>query len=114
MLIRPYIDKLTPSEFHTVLVGSHASIAGFAYAIFVWFGVSPQHLLTAAVMSAPAAVAISKLNYPETQESHFKDETVIQLSQRLVEFNRRPRSKEIIDLVPYISMFVYHSLCSPA
>ena len=65
-----------------MLVGSHASIAGFAYAIFVWFGVNPQHLLTAVVMSAPAAVAISKLNFPETEESYYKDESVIQFNKR--------------------------------
>ena len=65
-----------------MLVGSHASIAGFAYAIFVWFGVNPQHLLMAAVMSAPAAVAISKLNFPETEESYYKDESVIQFNKR--------------------------------
>ena len=85
LIIKPYTAKLTKSEFHTVLVGSHASIAGFAYAIFVWFGVNPQHLLTAAVMSAPAAVAISKLNFPETEESYYKDESVIRFNKRFVQ-----------------------------
>lgn len=74
LILRPYIRKLTKSEFHTLLCGSHATIAGWAYAIFVLFGVDPRHLLTAAVMSAPAAVAIAKLNYPETEESVFKHE----------------------------------------
>ena len=37
------------------------------------FQANPQHLITGAVMSAPAAVAISKLNYPETEESKFKN-----------------------------------------
>ena len=82
LIIKPYTKKLTQSEFHTVLVGSHASIAGFAYALFVWFGVNPQHLLTAAVMSAPAAVAISKLNLPETEESVYSDESVVQFTKR--------------------------------
>ena len=36
--------------------------------------VKAQHLLTGAVMSAPAAVAIAKLNYPETQESVLKND----------------------------------------
>ena len=31
-----------------------------------------QHLLSAAVMSAPAVIAITKLNYPETRESKTK------------------------------------------
>jgi nucleoside permease NupC len=29
----------------------------------------PQHLLSAAVMSAPASIAIAKLNFPETEVS---------------------------------------------
>jgi len=33
---------------------------------------SPEHLLSAAIMSAPAALAMAKLSYPETEESHTK------------------------------------------
>jgi len=33
---------------------------------------SPEHLLSAAIMSAPAALALAKLSYPETEESHTK------------------------------------------
>ena len=40
LLLRNYIPKLTKSEFHTFLVGSHATIAGFAFGLFVVFGVS--------------------------------------------------------------------------
>ena len=36
--------------------------------------VKPQHLLTGSVMSAPAAVAIAKLNWPETETSFFREE----------------------------------------
>ena len=44
------------------------------YVTFPNFQVQPQHLLTGAVMSAPAAVAIAKLNFPETEESYFKND----------------------------------------
>jgi len=73
-MLKPYLPNLTRSEFHTLLVGSHASIAGFAYALFVLMGVDGRHLLIASLMSAPAAVAISKLNYPETETSLYKTE----------------------------------------
>ena len=33
---------------------------------------SAEHLLSAAIMSAPAALAMAKLSYPETEESHTK------------------------------------------
>ena len=38
-MLRPYLHRLTKSEFHCLLVGGHATVAGFAFAIFVMFGV---------------------------------------------------------------------------
>lgn len=32
-------------------------------------GIPPQHLITCSFMAAPASLAVSKLFYPETQES---------------------------------------------
>ena len=44
----------------------------------------PQHILTGAVMSAPAAIAIAKLNWPEVDESVFRDDKEFQLKVQLV------------------------------
>ena len=41
----------------------------------------PQHLLSAAVMSAPAAIAVCKLNFPETEESVTKTQADVQLEK---------------------------------
>ncbi|ESN95918.1 hypothetical protein HELRODRAFT_178835 [Helobdella robusta] len=79
LMLRHYIDKLTLSEFNCFLVGNHATVAGFVFALFVLFGAPPQHLLSAAVMSAPATIAICKLNYPETEESQTKNLEDIEL-----------------------------------
>ena len=38
-MLKPYVDQLTLSEFHTFLVGAHFTIAGFAFGLFVLFGV---------------------------------------------------------------------------
>jgi pyrimidine nucleoside transport protein len=38
-------------------------------AAYISFGVSASHILAASVMSAPAALAIAKLFYPETEKS---------------------------------------------
>ncbi len=43
---------------------SHACFVGF-----LWVQASPEHLLSAAIMSAPAALAMAKLSYPETEVS---------------------------------------------
>lgn len=69
LMLRPYLTKLTRSEFHCLMVGNLSTVAGFAFALFVLLGAPPQHLLSAAVMSAPAAIAIAKLSHPETEES---------------------------------------------
>lgn len=39
-MLKQYIPKLTKSEFHCFLVGAHSTIAGFAFGLFVLFGVS--------------------------------------------------------------------------
>lgn len=81
LMLRFYLDKLTRSEFNCLLVGNHATVAGFVFALFVLFGAPPQHLLSAAVMSAPATIAICKLNYPETEESTTNDMDDVQLTE---------------------------------
>ncbi|XP_072032376.1 solute carrier family 28 member 3-like [Amphiura filiformis] len=72
LLIRPYIGVMTKSELHAVMTGGFATIAGAVLGAYVSFGISASHLLSASVMSAPAALAMAKLFYPETEESQTK------------------------------------------
>jgi CNT family concentrative nucleoside transporter len=51
------------------MTGFMATIAGSVMAAYVSFGASAGHLLAASVMSAPAAIVISKLMVPETEKS---------------------------------------------
>ncbi|KAM3937777.1 solute carrier family 28 member 3 [Leptodactylus fuscus] len=67
LLIRPYLEHLTRSEIHAVMTAGFATIAGSVLGAYISFGVSSSHLLTASVMSAPAALAIAKLFWPETE-----------------------------------------------
>jgi nucleoside transporter len=69
LLIRPFLKDMTESELHAVMTGGFATIAGGVLAVYISFGIDPSHLLSASVMSAPAALAISKLLVPETEES---------------------------------------------
>jgi CNT family concentrative nucleoside transporter len=66
LLIRPYLSKMTESELMTLMTGGFATIAGGVMAAYVGMGVSAGHLLSASVMSAPAAVVMAKLLVPET------------------------------------------------
>lgn len=68
LLIRPLLKDMTKSELHAVMTGGFATIAGSVLGAYIAFGISPSHLLSASVMSAPAALAISKLFYPETKK----------------------------------------------
>ncbi len=81
LLIRPYLDKMTRSEMMCMMTGGMATIAGGVLASYIGFLggdsdaeriVFAQHLLTASLMSAPAAVIAAKLLVPET-ESYRKD-----------------------------------------
>ena len=71
ILIRPYISLMTKSELMAVMVGGFATVAGSVMALYVtWLNNIPDiagHLLAASVMSAPAALMVAKIIYPETE-----------------------------------------------
>ncbi|MGH9881438.1 MAG: NupC/NupG family nucleoside CNT transporter, partial [Pyrinomonadaceae bacterium] len=67
LVIRPYLNGMTASELHAVMVGGFATISGGIMAAFVNIGISAGHLLTASAISAPAALLISKVVMPETE-----------------------------------------------
>ena len=54
---------------------------------FSFFQAPPEYLLSAAVMSAPAAIAVSKINYPETEESVTKRQEDVKLERGFVFIN---------------------------
>ncbi|XP_030621194.1 sodium/nucleoside cotransporter 1 [Chanos chanos] len=79
LLIRPYLKDMTKSELHTVMTGGFATIAGSVMGAFISFGIDAGSLISASVMAAPCALAMSKLSYPETEESKFKSEDKIKM-----------------------------------
>jgi concentrative nucleoside transporter, CNT family len=69
MLIRPFVAHLTAAELHQVMCSGFATIAGSVLVAYIGLGVNPQALISSCVMSIPASLAISKLRYPETEET---------------------------------------------
>ena len=67
LMIRPYIQNMTRSELNALMVGGFATISGSLIAVFVNLGVSAGHLVTASLISAPAALVIAKIMQPETE-----------------------------------------------
>lgn len=72
ILIKPYINTMTMSELLASMAGSMACIAGGVMAVYISMGVPAEYLLAASIMAAPAALVISKIVIPETQESETK------------------------------------------
>ncbi|KAK7087825.1 solute carrier family 28 member 3-like [Littorina saxatilis] len=89
LMIRPFISEMTKSEIHAILTGGFATIAGSVMAAYILYGVPPNHLLSASVMSAPAALSMSKLLYPETERTRHTEEEVYNM--------KRGEERNIID-----------------
>ena len=73
ILIRPFINSMTNSELTAVMTGGFATVAGSVLALYVlWLNAIPGiagHMLAASIMSAPAALVMAKIIYPETEKS---------------------------------------------
>ena len=74
ILIKSYLEKMTKSQLFIVMVGGMSTVAGSVLAAYIGLlggnDLNEQlkfsnHLLTASVMAAPGAVAISKIIFPE-------------------------------------------------
>ncbi|MFQ5638641.1 MAG: NupC/NupG family nucleoside CNT transporter [bacterium] len=67
LLVKPYISGMTRSELMAIMTGGFATITGGFMALYVHWGFDVRHLLAASVMSAPAALVMAKIIFPETE-----------------------------------------------
>ena len=84
LVIRPYIATMTKSELNAVMVGGFATISGGLLAAYAGMGIDPGHLLTASVISAPAALLIAKVMQPEFEVSETMGSVTIDVSREAV------------------------------
>jgi concentrative nucleoside transporter, CNT family len=77
LAVKPFIPTMTKSEIMCLMTGGMATIAGGVLASFIGLlgGLDPvmrlefaKHLLTASVLSAPAAIVCSKILVPEVEK----------------------------------------------
>lgn len=71
LVVRPYLPKMTLSELQALMTGGFATIAGSVLAVYMGIvgeDIAP-HLITASVLSAPAAFVMAKIMRPETEQS---------------------------------------------
>ena len=71
LFIRPYLKDMTRSELFTLMTTGMATIAGTVMVLYasILSNVIPDimgHILTASIISVPAAITISKIMIPET------------------------------------------------
>jgi CNT family concentrative nucleoside transporter len=69
VMIRPYLSTMTKSELLASMSGSLACIAGGILIVYANMGAKAEYLLAASLMAAPGALVISKIVFPETEES---------------------------------------------
>ncbi len=82
LVIRPYIETMTASELHAVMVGGFATISGGLLAAYAGMGINPGHLVTASVISAPAALLISKIMRPELEAPQTMGSVVVDIPRK--------------------------------
>jgi len=85
--IRPYIDRMTRSELCTILTAGMATVASNVLAFYVFtlqsqFPSIAGHLISASFLSAPAALIMSKLFFPETGKPETLGQVVESYYQR--------------------------------
>lgn len=83
LVIKPFIANMSKSEIMCLMTGGMATIAGSVFAAYVGFlgGSDPEkqlffatHLLTASIISAPAAIVCAKILFPEENPERLKDQ----------------------------------------
>jgi nucleoside transporter len=73
LVVRPFIGRMTRSELMAIMVGGFANTAGGVLGAYVlmlsgYFPNIAAHLISASVLSAPAAFVIAKIMVPETEQ----------------------------------------------
>ncbi len=73
MTVLPYLGRMTRSEFCTILAAGMSTTASSVLALYVFilqktFPTIAGHLVSASILSAIAAIVMSKLIMPETEE----------------------------------------------
>ena len=73
LIVRPYLMEISRSELFTIMACGMATIAGTVMVLYasILHNVVPGimgHLLVASIISAPAAITVSKLMIPETSD----------------------------------------------
>lgn len=81
LTVKPFLKNMTASELNTILTVGMATVSSNILAIYVFslqdvFANIAGHLVSASFLSAPAALAISKILYPEEESPETLGENI--------------------------------------
>ncbi len=114
LLVKPYLSTMTRSELFTLMTCGMATIAGTVMVLYATI-LKPVisgilgHILTASIISAPAAILISKIMIPETKdvtEGHLFTPTVYKSAMDAVTKGTVSGIDLIINIVAMIIVLV--------
>ncbi|TXB68953.1 NupC/NupG family nucleoside CNT transporter [Phaeodactylibacter luteus] len=100
LVIKPYLEQMSKSEILCLMTGGMATIAGGVFAAYVGFlgGSDPvakqlfaTHLLTASIISAPAAIVAAKMLFPATEQ--------IDLAHQKLDIPRQEVGNNLLDAI---------------
>jgi CNT family concentrative nucleoside transporter len=80
VVIGPYIPKLTDSELFMIMTSGMASVAGSLLYAYASMGANLTYVIAASIVSAPSAVIIAKMIFPEVSS---EDKLVAQETRKL-------------------------------
>ena len=81
LMVRPYLARMNRADLFIVMVGGMATIAGTLFAVYtIMLGGliegAAGHLLTASIISAPAAIVIARIMSPPPEDADEDDSRV--------------------------------------
>jgi CNT family concentrative nucleoside transporter len=68
LTIRPFLPEVTRSELMTIMTSGMAHVSGSLMGAYIAYGIKPEHLLAAVIMTAPGTILIAKMLVPETEK----------------------------------------------
>jgi CNT family concentrative nucleoside transporter len=77
LVVKPYLRSMTRSELNALMTGGFATVTGGLLGAYAGMGIDIRHLLTASVISAPAALLIAKVMVPETEPEKISTQLVV-------------------------------------
>lgn len=84
LVVKPYLATMTRSELNALMTGGFATVTGGLLGAYAGMGIDIRHLLTASVISAPAALLIAKVLVPETEPEKVSSELHLNIEKESV------------------------------